>query len=109
MRTEQRTKKIRVQIISAAREKIDPEALWLSQDIAPEELIARDPLDITPEMVEEAEQPELADFALRRLPERSDSLRLERIRLKLIKAGLCAKYGESETFAAFHARLKGST
>ena len=108
MRTEPRTKKIRVQIISAAREQIDPEALWLNQDIAPEELIARDPLDITPEMVEEAEQPELADFALLRLPERMHSLRLEAIRLNLMKAGLRAKHGESETFAAFYTRLKGS-
>jgi hypothetical protein len=108
MRTEPRTKKIRVQVISAAREQIDPEALWLNQDIAPEELIARDPLDITPEMVEEAEQPESADFALQSLPQRNDSLRLETIRLKLMKAGLRAEYGLPGTFPEFRARLKGS-
>ena len=100
MRTEPRTKKIRVQVMSAAQEQIDPEALWLNQDIAPEEFITRDPLDITPEMVEEAEQPELANFALQRLPERSHSLRLEAIRLNLMKAGLRAKHGESESASA---------
>ena len=46
----------------------DVEGLWLDPDVEPEELPRLDPLDITREMVEQAEQPELSDFYLRRLP-----------------------------------------
>ena len=66
MRTELNERKIRVQVERAtARKSIDPEELWLDQDIAPEELIALDPLDITDEMVILAERPEIADPILR--------------------------------------------
>jgi hypothetical protein len=44
------------------------EDLWLDPDVEPEELVLLDPLDITSEMVEQAEQPELANYYLRRLP-----------------------------------------
>jgi len=69
----------------------DPEELWLDQSIEPEELVRIDPLDITSDMVEVAEHPELADGLLRGLPERGFSLRgealfRERIRRQL-KAG----------------------
>jgi hypothetical protein len=53
---------------------VDPEQLWLDQSIEPEELVQLDPLDITGEMVEQAEQPELADWTVRRLRPRSFSL-----------------------------------
>lgn len=108
MRTEQRTKKIRVQVIGAAREAIDPEALWLDQDIAPEELITRDPLDITPEMMDEAEQPELGDFSLVHLPARGFNLRTEALEMKLHRR---QTVDSREPVEAFIARLwgKGST
>ncbi len=104
MRTEPRNKKIRVQVVSAAQETIDPEALWLDQDIAPEELIARDPLDITPEMMDEAEQPELGDFSLQHLPARRFSLRVEAVEMKLHRL-LTAD--SREPLEAFIARLWG--
>ena len=45
-----------------------PEELWLDPDIEAEELINLDPLDITDEIVELAEHPELADPIIRALP-----------------------------------------
>ena len=66
----------------------DPEDLWLDQDVPPEALIRLDPLDISPEMVEQAERPEEADPVLRSLPERKFSLRSEalwRMRAELRK------------------------
>ena len=51
-----------------SRIRIDPEELWLDQDIEPEELIRLDPLDITDQMVELAEHPELIDPVLLHLP-----------------------------------------
>lgn len=46
----------------------DCEELWLDLSIEPEQLIRLDPLDITREMVAQAEHLELTDFFLRRLP-----------------------------------------
>jgi len=48
--------------------EVDPEELWLDQDISVEELIERDPLEITREMLEVADHPELADPILAALP-----------------------------------------
>ena len=66
--------------VTGLREKArDPGDLWLDQEVPPEDLIRLDPLDISQEMVEQAERPEEADPLLRSLPERSTSLRaLER-------------------------------
>jgi hypothetical protein len=69
MNTENKTTRIDVSAGAISRKAFDPEALWLDQDIEPEELIQIDPLDITDRMVEAAEKPELADPVLRRLPE----------------------------------------
>ena len=44
------------------------EEFWLNQSIEPEELLQLDPLDITEQMVEQAEHVELADYDLSRLP-----------------------------------------
>ena len=75
--------------VTGLREKArDPEDLWLDQDVPPEALIRLDPLDISPEMVEQAERPEEADPVLRSLPERKFSLRSEalwRMRAELRK------------------------
>ena len=57
--------------------QVDPEALWLDLSIAPEELIRMDPLDITAETLEQAEQPETCDFSLASLPPRRFSVRQE--------------------------------
>ncbi len=47
---------------------MNPYELWLDDDIEPEELIRLDPLDITEEMVMQAEYPELMDFFVSGLP-----------------------------------------
>jgi len=77
-----------------ARRNIDPEELWLDQDIPADELIRLDPLDITAEMVSQAEHPELADWNLQSLPELKFPLRLEAIEYKRMRAELQAKHGE---------------
>lgn len=75
--------------VTGLREKArDPEDLWLDQEVPPEDLIRLDPLDISLEMVEQAEGPEEADPVLRSLPERKFSLRSEalwRMRAELRK------------------------
>jgi len=77
----------------------DPEDLWLDQDVPPEALIRLDPLDISPEMVEQAERPEEADPLLRSLPERSTSLRaLERWH-KRLRAELRKRIAERQASA----------
>ena len=68
MNTENKTTRTAEYIGATSRIAFDPEELWLDQDIEPEELIRIDPLDITDMMVEVAENPELADPVLRRLP-----------------------------------------
>ena len=55
----------------------DPHDLWMDLSVPPETLVRIDPLDITTEMVERAEQPELDDYVLMRLPPRRFSLRAE--------------------------------
>ena len=45
-----------------------PSELWNDDDIHPYVLVRRDRLDITSEMVERAEHPELENFWLSRLP-----------------------------------------
>ena len=70
-------KKIRVQALSAAKKDIDPEALWLGASVEPESLIEDDPLEISQEIIEQAEQPELSDFWLMSLPSRRCGLRTE--------------------------------
>lgn len=41
--------------------RVDPEELWLDLSIGAEELVHLDRLEVTPEMVEQGEHPELAD------------------------------------------------
>jgi len=83
MRTELNPRRIRVQVErAAARKDIDPEELWLDQDIAPEELIRLDPLDIDHEMVEQAEQPERADPLFLGIPSRGQ----DALEIKIMKA-----------------------
>ena len=65
--------------------QIDPEALWHDSSITPEELINMDPLEITREMIEQAEQPETADLRLARLPPRRFSLKQEEVERKLVQ------------------------
>ena len=97
MKTELNERQIRVQVERAtARKSIDPEELWLDQDIAPEELIELDPLDITCEMVMLAERPELADPILRELrPPRRFSIRKEALRLRRMRAELQEMHRET--------------
>ena len=86
--------------VTGLREKArDPEDLWLDQEVPPEALIRLDPLDISPEMVEQAERPEEADPLLRSLPERSTSLRaLERWH-KRLRAELRKRIAERQASA----------
>lgn len=64
----------------------DPNELWLDQDIELRQLIKLDPFNITPEMVDAAEQPELADPLLTSLPRRRTSFRREEAWLKRHRA-----------------------
>jgi|GEM_PF-6983349 len=50
-----------------------PEELWLDPDVEPEDLIHLDPLDITDEIVELAEHPELGHPIIRALPDPGDA------------------------------------
>ena len=86
--------------VTGLREKArDPEDLWLDQEVPPEDLIRLDPLDISQEMVEQAERPEEADPLLRSLPERSTSLRaLERWH-KRLRAELRKRIAERQASA----------
>ena len=109
MRTEQKHKKIRVDVITAAQKPAeDPEALWRNRDIEAEDLVRLDPLDITPEVVAQAERPELADYNLCSLSPRKTTSRFEAMAHKQMKAELRAIHGEPETTAEFVARLRGS-
>ena len=47
---------------------MEVDELWLDQSITPRELIQLDPLDITAEMIAQAERPELANATLQQLP-----------------------------------------
>jgi hypothetical protein len=107
MQPEQRTKPIRVQVLSDVREEIDPEALWLDDSIDEEELIRLDPLDVA-ELEALAEQPELADINLRSLPSRTYSERLWAMMWRVFKRELQKQHGGSETPAALLARIRGS-
>ena len=73
-------KRICVVPLHAVQESIDPAELWLDDTIEPEALIDLDPLDIDAEMVEQAEQPELADPLLAGL--RARPLRKRRAQAK---------------------------
>jgi hypothetical protein len=101
--TEQRVVRIRVRELAAAEDRVDPESLWLDLDVAPEDLIRLDPLDITGDMVDLAEQPELADLTLRCLPPRRFSLRSEAMQRRRLREG---PDGERESPSAFVARLR---
>jgi len=100
MRTELNPRRIRVQVERAAAQKdIDPEELWLDQDIAPEELIRLDPLDIDYDMVEQAEQPERADLLFLGISGRELSLKQEERELAQMKREFQASHGQSEETA----------
>jgi len=98
MKTQQNNKKIRVQVVTATKKDIDPEALWLNSSVEPETLIAQDPLDISQVMVEQAEQPELGDFRLMSLPPRRFRLRMEALELKTMKNEFQARRESPEVF-----------
>jgi hypothetical protein len=102
--TEQRSVRIRVvREFAAAQDTVDAESLWLDETIAPEDLIRLDPLDIPLDWVDQAEQPELADFAMRNLRPRNFSLRaLDRWRRTRRKGS-----GKRESPIEFVARLGG--
>lgn len=108
MQPEPRTKPIRVQVLSAVRTDIDPEALWLDDSVEAEELIRLDPLDVA-ELEAQAEQPELADFNLQSLPEKGFSEKLWGVMWRETKRELQEKNGGGETPAALVARIRGST
>ena len=78
---------------------VDPEELWLDLDVPPEELIELDPLDITPNMVEQAERPEEADWTLRHIRPRRFSLRMEELQRKLMRGYLQKVKAEREASA----------
>ena len=107
MRAKQTTKKIRVQVEREQKPTVDPEELWFNQDIDELELIRLDPLEVTPEMEEEAEHPELADWLLQSIP-KPMPWRLERLFWKMCKAELYRLHGgQRETPAEFLTRLRG--
>ena len=86
--------------VTGLREKArDPEDLWLDQEVPPEDLIRLDPLDISQEMVEQAERPEEADPVLRSLPERKFSLRSEALWRMRMRAELRKRNAEREALA----------
>ena len=68
MNKENKTMCIDDDVAGIIQREIDPEELWLDLSIEPEELIELDPLDITDDMVEQAEHPELGDPLLVFLP-----------------------------------------
>ena len=57
--------------------EVDPEEIWLDQDVSPEELIRLDPMQITEEIIEMAEHPELADPVIAEIPVRNRGRRGE--------------------------------
>ena len=57
--------------------EVDPEEIWLDQDVSPEELIRLDPMQITEEIIEMAEHPELADPVIAEIPVRNRGRRCE--------------------------------
>lgn len=69
----------------AAGQDIDPAVLWMDAAVEPTELVSLDPLDITREMVEQAEHPEIADPVIAMLPERNFCLTTEMLRRKTWK------------------------
>jgi len=79
-------KRIRVVPLHAVQEFIDPAELWLDQSIEPETLIELDPLDIDADIVDQAEQPELADRLLASLRNRPSTDRSEDAWLKKLRA-----------------------
>ena len=102
--TEQRSVRIRVvRESAAAQDRIDPESLWLDLDVTPEDLIRLDPLDIPLDLVDQAEQPELADFTLLNLRPRRFSLSAEARWRRLLRQRFD---GKRESPAAFVARLR---
>ncbi|MCC6699773.1 MAG: hypothetical protein IT365_29390 [Candidatus Hydrogenedentes bacterium] len=108
MQPEPRTKPIRVQVLSTVREEIDPGALWLDDSVEAEDLMRLDPLDVA-ELEAQAEQPELADYNLQRLPSRGYSERLWAMMWRVFKRELQEAHGGGETGEAFQARIRGST
>ena len=92
-----------MQVVRAATKEIDPEALWFDTDIKPEALIEDDPLEISQEIIELAEQPELSDFWLMTLPSRQWGLRTEAREIKAMKSEL---HGEKESPEDFVRRLQ---
>ena len=108
MKPEPRNKPIRIRVLSEAREEIDSGALWLDDSVEAEDLIRLDPLDVA-ELEAQAEQPELADYNLQRLPSRAYSERLWAMMWRVFKRELQEAHGGGETGEAFQARIRGST
>ena len=60
------------------QERVEPDTLWHDHTIEPEQLIQLDPLEITHEMVQQAQQPELADYNIASLPTRAFTRRTQK-------------------------------
>ena len=88
---------------------VDVAELWLDAAVTGEMLAVLDPLDITYEMVEAAEHPELADFVFRSIPVCQMSEGAARLLWNRTKSELQARHGGKETARAFVARLTGSS
>lgn len=108
MKTEHNQRRIRVRLEREAQEPIDPESLWLNEDIEPEELIQLDPLDITSEMEAQAERPELADPLIAGLRYIRFSIKRENAFLKLVRMWCRPAQGRPETALEFLTRLRAS-
>ena len=107
MQTRTRLIRIRTEKEMAAQNDINPEALWLDQDITPEELLELDPLDPA-ELEEPDEEPELEDPILKSLPRRPWSNKLADIFMKYDIKELQKKHKSSESTEAFARRIRGS-
>lgn len=108
MKPEPRNKPIRVRVLPEAREKVDPEALWLDDSVEAEDLMRLDPLDVA-ELEAFSEQPELADVNIQSLPGREYSERLWAMMWRVFRRELQEQHGGGETAEALQARIRGST
>lgn len=92
-----------VRTLFDAQEEIDVTDLWFDWSVSPRDLVRLDPLDVTADMVDEAECPEMADFIMQRLPTRRFSeaaeARWREVRKKRLKV-------PQESPRAFIARLR---
>jgi hypothetical protein len=108
MKPAQRSKPIRVRVVSDAREEIDPEALWFDEDVEAEDLMRLDPLYLE-ELEQLAEQPELENPIIQRLPEFGEgALRRWTAKWRIYREELQEQHGNAETGEELQARIRGS-